>query len=79
LEIIRGCGYESLGHFTLLDSASWDDYYGPLGAKLPDWYEKYAGDDDALNAIESTKREIEVRRLFPERYGYEFFVAQKSE
>ena len=33
----------------------------------------------ALGVIEMTKREIEVRRLFHEWYGYEFFVARSIE
>ncbi len=77
LETIRNSGYEPLAHFTLPDSAWWEHYYGPLEEKLPALYEKYSDDADALNVIESTKSEIEMRRLYPDWYGYEFFISQK--
>lgn len=74
---IGSCGYQLSGHFTLPDSAWWEHYYRPLDAKLPELYEKYEGDDAALNVIETARREIEMRRLFHDWYGYEFFVGQK--
>ena len=79
LMTIRTCHYEPLGHFTLPDSAWWEDYYTPLEAKLPRLYEKYAGEGEALNVIETARQEIEIRRLFHHWYGYEFFVGQKVE
>ncbi|MFQ5982937.1 MAG: class I SAM-dependent methyltransferase, partial [Woeseiaceae bacterium] len=57
--------------------AWWEHYYTPLEAKLPALHEKYAGDDEALSLIETTRREIEIRRLFHDWYSYEFFVARK--
>lgn len=79
LTTIRACGYDPLGHFTLPDVAWWEHYYTPLEAKLLALYEKYAGDDEALSVIETTRREIEIRRLFRDSYGYEFFVGRKVE
>lgn len=76
LQTVRKCGYEPLGHFTLPDTAWWEYYYTPLKAKLPTLLEKYAGDDEALRIIVTTKREIEMRRRFGDWYGYEFFVGQ---
>ncbi len=75
---IRAGGYALLGQFTLPGSAWWDHYYGPLAAKLPALDRTYAGDDDALGVIESTRREIEMRRRFPEWYGYAFFVGRSA-
>ena len=77
LASIKRCGYEIVGHFTLPDSAWWDHYYSPLEEKLPALYEKYPGDDEALGIINMTKREIEVRRVFSNWYGYEFFIGRK--
>lgn len=76
LETVRRCGYELLGHFTLPHAAWWEHYYAPLEAKLPTLLEKYVGDDEALQIIATTKREIEMRRRFGDWYGYEFFVGQ---
>ena len=79
LATLRASGYEPLGHFTLPDSAWWESYYTPLEAKLPSLYEKYAGDKGALSVIETTEREIEMRRRFGNCYGYEFFVGRSMD
>jgi len=78
LTTIRACGYDSKGHFTLPDTAWWEHYYTPLTAKLPSIRERYAGDSEALSVIDMTEREIEMRRRFPNWYGYEFFVGRKA-
>jgi ubiquinone/menaquinone biosynthesis C-methylase UbiE len=75
---IEAAGYEMHGHFTLPERAWWDDYYAPLETKLPALIRKYEGDVEALAIVESARREIEVRRSYPEAYGYEFFVARRS-
>jgi ubiquinone/menaquinone biosynthesis C-methylase UbiE len=77
-ETVRRCGYELAGHFTLPDSAWWDDYYTPLEAKLPALFGKYAEDAEALVVVEAAEREIEMRRRFGDSYGYEFFVGRLS-
>lgn len=78
MNTIRGCGYESVGHFTLPDAAWWQDYYAPLEAKLPSLSDKYAGDEEALGVIAMTRREIDIRRRFGDWYGYAFFVGTQS-
>lgn len=78
LEKIRDCGYEPIGHFTLPDADWWKNYYTPLEAKLPSLAQKYTGDSAALDIIEMTRIEIEMRRRYAQSYGYEFFVAQAS-
>ncbi len=78
LRTIGTCGYDLVGHFTLPDAAWWDHYYTPLEAKLPSLRERYAGDHGAAGVIAATEREIEMRRRFPDWYGYEFFVARKA-
>jgi ubiquinone/menaquinone biosynthesis C-methylase UbiE len=76
---LRTIGYEPLGHVTLPDSDWWADYYTPLEAKLPSLYDKYAGDEAALRLIETTRREIDLRRRFAEWYGYEILVGRSIE
>jgi ubiquinone/menaquinone biosynthesis C-methylase UbiE len=75
--MFRQNGYDVVGHFTLPDAAWWESYYGPLALKLPGLNEKYKGDNEALSVVETIRREIEVRRLFGESYGYQFFVGQR--
>jgi hypothetical protein len=72
--IIERCGFELLGSFTLPESDWWDEYYGPLDARLPRFAEKYAGDPEALRVVDSIREEIEVYREFSDYYGYAFFV-----
>jgi len=76
LATIRDCGYEPIGHFTLPDADWWTDYYAPLEAKLPSLMQTYADDGAALEIIEMTRTEIEMRRRYAQFYGYEFFVAR---
>ncbi len=76
-EVIRECGYQPLGDFTLPDSAWWEDYYTPLEAKFASLKHKYKGDDEALSVIAMSEAEIDIRRRFAHSYGYHFFVIRK--
>lgn len=77
-KIIEETGYELLGHFTIPDSAWWDDYYTPLEARLKLLREKYRDDPDKLAGIEETQKEIDMHRKYWQYYGYVFFVVQKT-
>ena len=77
LSKISAAGYEVVESFTLPNNAWWDDYYKPLQEKLPALSKQFKDDLEALNIIETTRLEIEMRRLYPEYYGYEFFIARK--
>ena len=80
LSKLRASKYETIANFTLPDSAWWDDYYNPLEAKLPTLKETFKDNRIAriaLNIIDSTALEIEMRRKNEEWYGYEFFIGQK--
>jgi SAM-dependent methyltransferase len=76
LAMFDAADYERVGHFTLPDSAWWENYYDPLEARLPEVRTKYADDADALEMVEATQREIDIRRAFGDAYGYAFFVAR---
>lgn len=78
LGLIEAAGYEVLGHLTLPEAAWWDAYYAPLVAKLPALRDRYRGDPEALAVVEGTAREVEMRRRYPDAYGYELFVAASS-
>jgi len=79
LATIEERGYDVVGHFTLPDAAWWDHYYTPLEAKLSALREKYAGDDEALELVGMTAREIDMRHRFGDSYGYEFYVAHLAD
>lgn len=79
LETIRRCGYDTVGHFTLPNDAWWKYYYTPLEARLAKLAAKYAADPVALEVIATSEAEIDMRRRHPQIYGYEFFVAQRTD
>jgi hypothetical protein len=76
--LISRHGYDMIADFTIPDAAWWDDYYGPLEAKLPALKQKYAADPAALAIVEATQAEIDIRRRFGRCYGYQFFVTRKT-
>ena len=76
LAIFSRAGYRVTDHFTIPSEAWWDDYYTPLKAKVPSLLERYRGEPEALQVVQSTAAEIEIREAYGESYGYEFFIAQ---
>lgn len=78
LALVAGAGFSLRGHFTLPDEAWWDDFYAPMLRRLAELRERYAGDAEALAAIEELAREPELHRLHSDCYAYEFFVARRE-
>ncbi|GAB4282249.1 MAG: class I SAM-dependent methyltransferase [Oscillatoriaceae cyanobacterium] len=78
LNLIPGCGYDLVGHFTLPEQAWWN-YYLPLAARINRLCGLYANDSEALAVLENEQREIEMYRSYHDYYGYEFFVLQKRD
>lgn len=75
---IAAAGLTALGHFTIPDSAWWDDYYTPMTARLRQVQARYRDDPAALAALVQHDREIELRRRFADHYGYVFFVMREA-
>jgi ubiquinone/menaquinone biosynthesis C-methylase UbiE len=73
---MQNAGYELIGDFALPDLDWWEHYYAPLAAKLPALEEKHRNDPELLRVVRATKREIEIRRRYPDAYGHAFFVGQ---
>jgi SAM-dependent methyltransferase len=74
LAIARACGFEVAEHFTLPESAWWDEYYDPMEARLRVLRATHRGDDEALGIIASTQAQIDLFRRFAWSYGYVFYV-----
>ncbi len=72
-------GFAVCGHFTLPDSAWWDDFYVPMEARITALRRQHAGDDEALAVLASLAEEIEFHRQFGHTYGYEFFVLRRAD
>ncbi len=77
LAIARRSGYAVLEHFTMPESAWWDDYYLPLERRLAHLRPQYASNPEALEAIASTQEQIDLYRRFSAFYGYVFYVLQR--
>ena len=71
---VEAAGYALAGSFVLPDHAWWSDYYGPLEARLPAMAARFAA--DSLAYVARAAREIEMRRRFPDAYGYLFVVGR---
>lgn len=74
--MIKAAGYEILGEFNLPEDDWWATYYAPLEAKLDALETKYANDQIAALPIEHTRKEIEIRRKFPQLYNYRFYATR---
>jgi SAM-dependent methyltransferase len=78
LELIPGCGYNLIGHFTLPEDAWWIEYYGPLEERLQMLRKKYPDNPQALSELDSEQKEIDMYRKYYTWYGSVFFVMQKK-
>jgi|SRR3989344_3207658 len=77
LKIIEQCGYKSVGHFVLPESAWWDDYYTPMEKRLTMLRERHKDNESALARIAESQQEIDVYRNYSDCYGYVFYIMQK--
>ncbi len=67
-------GYECLNSFSLPESAWWNDYYDPIRARLPALFDKYTGDDEALNQLRESAEEIDLFERYSQQFNYVFYV-----
>ncbi len=77
LDLIPGCGYGVVGHFSLPEEAWWYLYYGPLEERVQALRESYADDPRALAVLKRQEKEIDLYRKYSKWYGSAFFVTRK--
>ncbi|MBN1193833.1 MAG: methyltransferase domain-containing protein [Methanomicrobiaceae archaeon] len=70
----ENAGYEVVATFPLPGSVWWDNYYIPLGKRLPDLKKAAAGSPDAEAQVAFSEREIALYREHGDEYGYAFFI-----
>jgi SAM-dependent methyltransferase len=75
--VIRECGFELAGHFTLPQEAWWDDFYGPMESRIAELRGRYAADVEAMAILDQIAEEPEMHRRHGDFYAYEFFVARR--
>jgi len=71
-------GYKCLSHFTLPESAWWDEYYGPITANIERLAPEAAKDKYLADAISEAQAEIDLYRRHSADYGYVFYLLKKS-
>lgn len=69
--------YDAVGHFTLPESAWWEDYYDPLQKRIPLLKKKNRDNAEMLEMLAEVENEISSFRKYSDFYGYVFYVMQK--
>ena len=77
LEQIPICGYELIGHFIVSSDEWWREYYEPLEKRIQELHVQYPDDEEALKVLDKERREVEMFKRNPKRFGSVFFVMQK--
>lgn len=77
LKTAAECGYEALDHFTLPQSAWWDEYYTPLEKRARRLRHQADTDPALTRVIEETKREIAICERYGDTVGYVFYLMRK--
>ncbi len=71
---LQQLGFALIDSFVLPDKDWWDEFYAPLSSRLDGLREVFAEDRDAIAFLDSTVGELDVRRQYPESYGYVFYI-----
>jgi len=77
-EMVEEADFELLGHIVLPDDAWFTEYYEPLGKRLAEFREKYAGNKTALAALDTEQYEIDMFKKYSGWYGSAFFLMRKK-
>lgn len=75
--VIEQSGLLLVHHFTLPDEAWWEDFYSPMLVRIDTLRTIYAGDAEALAALDEIAKEPAMHRRHGDSYGYEFFVTRR--
>ncbi len=69
--------YDLITHFHLPKSAWWN-YYNPIKKRIEILMEKYKGEADKIDILNSELKEMELFDKYNDWYGYEFYVMKDS-
>jgi len=73
-DLLRGLGFALIDCFVLPDSDWWDEFYSPLNDKLDSLHKSFANDETANEFLDAMVVELDVRRRYPDAYGYVFYI-----
>jgi SAM-dependent methyltransferase len=78
-DLVRQSGYELLSDFVLPAAAWWDDYYGPLEARIDHLDIEHEDDTIVQAVLQGSRREIDFFKRCSDYYGYVFLVMATPE
>ncbi len=78
LQRIVQAGYRCVAHMHLPTDAWWDDFYTPMCQRMDSLRQQYRDDPARLEVINQQQREVDLYRAYPDQYGYEFYVMQRT-
>jgi len=78
LRKICSCGYDLIDYFTLDQGVWWDEYCVPLQKLIDEMRPRCSADPDTLALLDENEREIEMFKVYPERYHSTFFIMKKG-
>ncbi|MEF2230852.1 MAG: class I SAM-dependent methyltransferase [Pseudodesulfovibrio sp.] len=73
----EAAGYTPLGHF-LIESACWEDFYDEVERRITDVEPEFGRDPDGRAILDATRREIDLYRRYPDRYGYSLHALRRD-
>ena len=77
LRQITSCGYDLIDYFILDQDVWWTDYCAPLQRLIDKIRLQCAGEPEALALLEHNQQEIDMFKVYPERYHSTFFIMRK--
>ena len=72
------CGYHVESHFTLPESAWFDDYYAPLKIRINELKVRYEDNEEVQQVLNNELKEIVMYKQYSAYYGYEFYVLRST-
>jgi ubiquinone/menaquinone biosynthesis C-methylase UbiE len=77
LKLIASCGYDLISYFTLDQEVWWNEYCVPLQKLIDEMRPECAGEPETLALLDQNTQEIDMFRLYPERFHSTFFIMRK--
>ena len=79
IRCMERAGYRPVAHFILPDSCWTKNYYEPAAARAREFLATYDDAPLARHFVERLEEEIEQYRRYGRRYGYVFYIGQRTE
>ena len=77
METAAKCGFKCFDHFTLPQSAWWDEYYDPLSKRVAKLRQQADTTPAVIQVLDETEHEMNMFQRYGDSYGYVFFLMRK--